>query len=156
MKFSETKVKHPSGPPTPPRPLTILFADDNQDAVETLAEILRLDHHKVHTAFEGRTALALAQAHRPDIVLLDISMPGGGLEAARAIAQSSPNVRTIMLTVSEREDDEFLVEHEVFTGPECSVTVRHRDTGLRLRAVARACDRFAPGTAVNVSVTSPV
>ncbi len=64
-----------TGPPMPPRPLTILLADDNRDAVETLAEILRLDHHQVHTAFEGRTALALAQEHRPDIVLLDISMP---------------------------------------------------------------------------------
>lgn len=64
-----------TGPPMPPRPLTILLADDNRDAVETLAEILRLDHHQVHTALEGRTALALAQAHRPDIVLLDISMP---------------------------------------------------------------------------------
>lgn len=64
-----------TGPPMPPRPLTILLADDNRDAVETLAETLRLDHHQVHTALEGRTALALAQAHRPDIVLLDISMP---------------------------------------------------------------------------------
>lgn len=64
-----------TGPPAPPRPLTILLADDNQDAVETLAEILRLDHHRVHTALEGRTALALAQEHRPDFVLLDISMP---------------------------------------------------------------------------------
>lgn len=64
-----------TGPPMPPRPLTILLADDNRDAVETLAEILRLDHHQVHTALEGRTALALAQAHRPDIFLLDISMP---------------------------------------------------------------------------------
>lgn len=64
-----------NGLPTPPRPLTILLADDNQDAVETLAEILRLDHHQVQTALDGRTALALAQEHRPDIVLLDISMP---------------------------------------------------------------------------------
>lgn len=63
------------GPPTSPRPSTILLADDNRDAVETLAEILRLDHHQVHTALEGRTALALAREHRPDIVLLDISMP---------------------------------------------------------------------------------
>jgi DNA-binding NarL/FixJ family response regulator len=50
-------------------------------------------------------AARLAGEHHPDIMLLDISMPGGGVEAARAIAQSHPNIRTIMLTVSEREDD---------------------------------------------------
>jgi DNA-binding NarL/FixJ family response regulator len=50
-------------------------------------------------------ASRLAGEHHPDIMLLDISMPGGGVEAARAIAQSHPKIRTIMLTVSEREDD---------------------------------------------------
>lgn len=50
-------------------------------------------------------ATRLAGEHEPDVMLLDISMPGGGVEAARAIAQSHPKIRTIMLTVSEREDD---------------------------------------------------
>lgn len=50
-------------------------------------------------------ACRLATKHSPDIMLLDISMPGGGVEAVRAITQSHPSVRTIMLTVSEREDD---------------------------------------------------
>ena len=50
-------------------------------------------------------AARLALEHAPDIMLLDISMPGGGVEAARAIARSHPKIKTIMLTVSEREDD---------------------------------------------------
>jgi DNA-binding NarL/FixJ family response regulator len=50
-------------------------------------------------------ATRLAGEFEPDVMLLDISMPGGGVEAARAIAQSHPKIRTIMLTVSEREDD---------------------------------------------------
>jgi two-component system, NarL family, nitrate/nitrite response regulator NarL len=50
-------------------------------------------------------AARLAGEHEPDVMLLDISMPGGGVEAARAIAQSHPKIKTIMLTVSEREDD---------------------------------------------------
>lgn len=53
----------------------------------------------------ARDAIRLAGEHGPDVMLLDISMPGGGIEAARAIAQSHPKVMTIMLTVSEREDD---------------------------------------------------
>ena len=50
-------------------------------------------------------AALLADDHAPDVMLLDISMPGGGIEAARAISQSHPKILTIMLTVSEREDD---------------------------------------------------
>jgi DNA-binding NarL/FixJ family response regulator len=50
-------------------------------------------------------AMRLARQHQPDIMLLDISMPGGGVEAARAIAKSHPKIMMIMLTVSEREDD---------------------------------------------------
>src|SRR5437868_6646735 len=50
-------------------------------------------------------AALLADHHAPDVMLLDISMPGGGIEAARAISQSHPKILTIMLTVSEREDD---------------------------------------------------
>jgi DNA-binding NarL/FixJ family response regulator len=52
-------------------------------------------------------AVRIASEFAPDVVLLDISMPGGGIEAARAISANSPNVKTIMLTVSEREEDVF-------------------------------------------------
>jgi two-component system, NarL family, nitrate/nitrite response regulator NarL len=50
-------------------------------------------------------AVRLADEQMPDVMLLDISMPGGGVDAARAIAQSHPKIKTIMLTVSEREED---------------------------------------------------
>jgi len=50
-------------------------------------------------------AVRIAKEELPDIVLLDVSMPGGGIEAARSIAQVCPIVKTIMLTVSESELD---------------------------------------------------
>lgn len=50
-------------------------------------------------------AVRIAAEHAPQVMLLDISMPGGGVEAARAIAKAHPGIRTIVLTVSEREDD---------------------------------------------------
>jgi len=50
-------------------------------------------------------AINLAQNLMPDIILLDISMPGGGIEAANVIARTCPVVKIAMLTVSEREDD---------------------------------------------------
>ena len=47
---------------------------------------------------------ASSRIELPDIVLLDVSMPGGGIEAARTIARVCPVVKTIMLTVSESEE----------------------------------------------------
>jgi DNA-binding NarL/FixJ family response regulator len=50
-------------------------------------------------------AIRFATAHKPDVMLLDVSMPGGGISAAHALKLSCPGVKTIMLTVSEREED---------------------------------------------------
>ncbi|KQU57016.1 iron ABC transporter ATP-binding protein [Rhodococcus sp. Leaf278] len=74
----------------------------------------------------------------------------------RASGTGQVLLRPEQLSVSDRGGGAFVVEHEFFTGPESSVTLRHRDTGLRLRCIARTSDRFAPGSVVDVSVTSPV
>src|SRR5262245_4167239 len=50
-------------------------------------------------------AVRIANQELPDILLLDVNMPGGGIEAARSIAQGCPIVKMIMLTVSESEQD---------------------------------------------------
>jgi DNA-binding NarL/FixJ family response regulator len=50
-------------------------------------------------------AIRLAQSLRPDILLLDISMPGSGLAAARRVGETAPDVKIVMLTVSEAGDD---------------------------------------------------
>lgn len=50
-------------------------------------------------------ALRIATEHRPDILLLDISMPGGGLDAISLILGQMPDQKIVMLTVSEASDD---------------------------------------------------
>jgi two-component system nitrate/nitrite response regulator NarL len=50
-------------------------------------------------------AIRLVQDHAPEIVLLDISMPGNGVVAAQKICAHSPDIRVVMLTVSEAGDD---------------------------------------------------
>ncbi len=62
----------------------------------------------IEVVAEGATAadaLRVAEELRPDVMLLDISLPGDGLEAAASIARTSPGVRTVMLTASESELD---------------------------------------------------
>jgi DNA-binding NarL/FixJ family response regulator len=59
----------------------------------------------VGEAADAGTALALARAVLPQVMILDINMPGGGLDAARSIATACPATRIVMLTVSEDEDD---------------------------------------------------
>ena len=64
----------------------ILVADDNRDSLDTLAELLQLGGHEIHKAVDGVQALEAATRVRPDLVLLDIGMPGmDGYEVARRI-----------------------------------------------------------------------
>ena len=64
----------------------ILVADDSRDGADSLSFLLKAAGHEVFTAYEGRTAVALAAEKRPDVVLLDIGMPEmSGYDVARAI-----------------------------------------------------------------------
>jgi signal transduction histidine kinase len=75
----------------------ILVADDNLDALETLATLLALDGHEVFRARDGEEALAVADRERPEVLLLDIGMPrANGYEVARRI-RLEPWGRTITL-----------------------------------------------------------
>lgn len=69
---------------TPSAARRILVVDDNEDAAESLAALLRLFGHEVDVAFDGEQALALAPEVKPDLVLLDLGMPRmDGHEVAR-------------------------------------------------------------------------
>ncbi len=68
----------------------ILIADDNQDALESLALMLRMEGHEVYCASDGEEALALAGERKPEIVVLDVGMPKlDGCEVARRIRAES-------------------------------------------------------------------
>ncbi len=84
-----------------------LVVDDCPDNVASMALLLRLYGHEVDTALGGPAALAAAQAHRPDVVLLDISMPGmSGYEVARRLrGLFRGEVTLIALTAHGSEED---------------------------------------------------
>ena len=75
----------------------ILLADDNRDAAESLALILRLEGHDVELAHDGHSALQVFARIRPDVALLDIGMPkANGYDVARQI-RAAPDGRGVLL-----------------------------------------------------------
>ncbi len=88
--------------------MRILLADDHalfRDGVASL--LVAWGHEIAGQAADGDAAVALASALRPDLVLMDVAMPGGGIEATRRIAVEEPGVAIVMLTASEAIDDLF-------------------------------------------------
>jgi two-component system CheB/CheR fusion protein len=64
----------------------VLVVDDNRDAADSLALVLRIDGHEVAVAYDGPSALAMAPAFGPAVVLLDLGMPGlDGYEVCRRL-----------------------------------------------------------------------
>jgi two-component system, chemotaxis family, CheB/CheR fusion protein len=87
-------------------PRRVLVVDDEQDAALTLAELLRSFGHRTEVAFDGRTAVELADSFAPEVVLLDIGLPDiDGYEVARQIrAQARRSLRLIAVTGYQRND----------------------------------------------------
>ena len=92
----------PSWPPTekvqPTVPsLRVLVVDDNVDTLTTLAMLVQESGHEVRTAFDGSTVLEAALDYRPNVVLLDIGLPGlNGFEVAKLLRQQ-PTLKNIVL-----------------------------------------------------------
>jgi CheY-like chemotaxis protein len=79
----------------------VLVADDNEDAGESLAMLLRLDGHEVEVANNGTDALALFDRMIPDVVILDIGMPGlSGYEVARRIRGRDAGRAVMLIAVT--------------------------------------------------------
>jgi CheY-like chemotaxis protein len=77
--------------------MRVLVVDDNHDAADTLAAMLRLDGHEVTAAYGGEQAISTALDTIPDLVLLDINMPGiNGFEVARRL-RAEPRARDCRL-----------------------------------------------------------
>lgn len=91
------------------RPLRVLIADDHAPTRDDLCRALEADDRFEVCASVADAAGAVAAAVRtqPDITLLDIRMPGGGLAAAWEIGARLPDVKIVFLTVSEDDSDLF-------------------------------------------------
>ena len=87
--------------------IRVVVADDHPLFREGVITSLRSmdDINVVGQAENADEALRVVREELPDLALLDVTMPGGGIEAARKITAACPATRIVMLTVSEDEDD---------------------------------------------------
>ena len=85
----------------------VLIVDDEPDFCDALRDILRSRGFEVAIALSGEEALPAYMQEKPDVVLLDIRMPGmDGLETLRELKVLDPGANAIMVTAIE--DDEFV------------------------------------------------
>ncbi|MFK3741587.1 ATP-binding protein [Massilia sp. TN1-12] len=98
---------HASDMPLPALQTSILVADDNVDAVDSLALLLRARGARVLVAYDGEQALQRFRDDPTDVVILDLGMPGiDGLTVASELAQADPRPFLIALTGRGRKEDE--------------------------------------------------
>ncbi|MBI2876557.1 MAG: MEDS domain-containing protein [Candidatus Tectomicrobia bacterium] len=107
----ERQRGEPPGPPSDALRSSarrILLVDDNEDAAVMLAMLLEMTGHEVRIVYDGPSALVMAGEYRPEVVLLDIGMPGmDGYEVARRLRRQEalPQMRLIALTGYGQEED---------------------------------------------------
>jgi CheY-like chemotaxis protein len=78
---------------------TILVVDDDEDFCRLLTKSLRWEWFKVTEARNGFEALVLAEQERPDLIILDLAMPGmNGIETVRRIRERAGKVKVMVLT----------------------------------------------------------
>ena len=99
-----------------PVPRRVLVVDDNHDSADTMAELVRLWGHDVRIAHDGPSALACAREYRPQVILLDVGLPGmDGYELARRLrADGLGGELLVSVTGYGQEEDRRAAEQAGF------------------------------------------
>ncbi len=96
-----------SQPAAPHHRRRVLVVEDNADAAESLASLLTLEGFDVRAAHDGLTAIHLARSFRPEVVLLDIGLPGmDGYEVARRLRQEDGLKQALLVALTGYGQDQ--------------------------------------------------
>lgn len=119
---------------------TVLVVEDEPVINRAVCDRLRAEGHAVVSAYDGPGAVAAEEAHRPDLVVLDVMLPGfDGLEVCRRIQQRRP-VPVLMLTARDDEAD-ILVGLGVGADDYLTKPFRMRELVARVSALLRRVER---------------
>jgi DNA-binding response OmpR family regulator len=133
--------------------LRVLLVDDEPPIVDLVRGYLEREGWEVLTASDGQEGLALARRHQPDVVILDLMLPGlDGVEACRELRTFS-NAFVVMLTARSEEVDK-LVGLAVGADDYMTKPFSPRELVARIKAIlrrSRAVGPAAPGLDVDVS-----
>jgi DNA-binding response OmpR family regulator len=121
---------------------TILVVDDEPKIVQLVRDYLERAGYRVLSAPEGKTALALAHSERPDLIVLDLGLPGmDGLDVTRTLRKDS-NVPILMLTARSEETDK-LVGLELGADDYITKPFSPKELVARVRAVFRRMENYS-------------
>ncbi|MEZ0230688.1 MAG: ATP-binding protein, partial [Planctomycetota bacterium] len=123
-----------------PAPCRILIVDDNHDAADSLSELLTESGHEVASAYDGAKALELAKKFLPDVVLLDIGLPGlDGYSVARELRRRHADAFILVaLTGYGQEEDRRRAREAGFD--------HHMVKPVRLDALSKLLAQAAPSS----------
>ncbi|MDT8379806.1 MAG: response regulator, partial [Desulfotignum sp.] len=86
--------------------MRILLVDDEQEFVQTLSERLQMRDMDSHVVFDGKTALDQVQSHPPQVMIIDLKMPGmDGIQVLQRVKQTHPLIHVIVLTGHGSDQD---------------------------------------------------
>ncbi len=97
----------------------ILVVDDSQTQVQSITKILQKHGHETITAEDGDAAVSVARSELPDLILMDVVMPGlNGFQATRHITKTegTQHIPVIMLSSKDQETDKVWAERQGASG----------------------------------------
>jgi DNA-binding response OmpR family regulator len=122
----------------------VLVVDDDPTVSDVVRRYLEQDGHQVRLAADGSAGLDAVRAERPDLVVLDVMMPGiNGIDVCRVLRQHLPNLPIIMLTALGEEADR-VVGLEVGADDYVTKPFSPRELMLRIRSVLRRAGASGP------------
>jgi DNA-binding NtrC family response regulator len=87
-------------------PSRVLLVDDEREFVQTLSERLLIRDIGSAVAYDGESALNMMEEDEPDVMILDLKMPGiDGIEVLKKVKETRPNIEVIILTGHGSEED---------------------------------------------------
>ncbi len=134
----------------------ILLVDDEQHIVDVVVYILEENAFEVATALDGDTGLKRFKESAPDLVVLDLNLPGmAGLDLFREMRRLQPDVPVVMLT-SRAEEIDRVVGLELGADDYVTKPFSPRELAARVKAVLRRSDRSAAAVAAARLVHGPL